>query len=354
MPLPTPFSGRLEVVPIRISYELEAEWRGLEEESDCSFFQSWTWLGCEASDRWTNPWLIRAEAGGKLLGLALLNRRPWAWHLHQSGDPVLDAVYVERNGPLCAAGAPEGLGRSMMEAALRRTGLGRLVLPGVVADCLPQAGTAWRRRTVPAPVLELEPVRCVGGDPLSLVSANTRQQVRRSLRAYAKRGAVRLESAASLEEAEIWLLRLAELHTASWNRRGQPGAFRDPSFLRFHRSLLGRGFERGETEVLRLRAGPDDVGYLYNFRHKGRVLAYQSGFADAELGPQEKPGLLAHALAIEQAASRGDREYDFLAGDQRYKRNLGGNTKPLEWAEWTQFTSPFAWAAMTRHMIRQF
>ncbi|WP_207540670.1 GNAT family N-acetyltransferase [Sabulicella rubraurantiaca] len=264
---------------------------------------------------------------------------------------MLDSVYVERNGPLLASDAPMALGRSMMEAALRRTGWGRLVLPGVVAGCLPQTGLAWRRRTVPAPVLELEPIRQAGGDPLSLVSANTRQQIRRSLRAYGKRGAVRLEEAASLDEAETWLSRLAELHTASWNRRGKPGAFAAPSFLRFHRSLLGRGFLRGETELLRLSAGPDEVGYLYNFRHKGRVLAYQSGFMDADLAPQEKPGLLAHALAIQQAASRGDREYDFLAGDQRYKRNLGGISQPLEWVEWAQWPSPFAWAAVTRRMI---
>lgn len=40
-----------------------------------SFFQSWTWVGCLAAERYPDPVLIEARAGGETIGLALFNRR---------------------------------------------------------------------------------------------------------------------------------------------------------------------------------------------------------------------------------------------------------------------------------------
>ena len=73
---------------------------------------------------------------------------------------------------------------------------------------------------------------------------------------------------------------------------------------------------------MRVRAGSEDVGYLYNFVHEGRVLSYQSGFRyedDARL----KPGLVSHALCVEGHLGGDAAVYDFLAGDARYKASLG-------------------------------
>lgn len=45
-----------------------------------------------------------------------------------------------------------------------------------------------------------------------------------------------------------------------------------------------------------------------------------------------KPGLLAHALAIQYYAENGRAEYDFLAGDSQYKRSLTSQSRPLNWS----------------------
>jgi CelD/BcsL family acetyltransferase involved in cellulose biosynthesis len=87
------------------------------------------------------------------------------------------------------------------------------------------------------------------------------------------------------------------------------------------------------VELLRVRAGNEDLGYLYNFLVDGKVLFFQSGFSytDAE-DARYKPGLVTHTVAIEHYQGRGFKEYDFLAGEARYKRSLGKSLRSLCWA----------------------
>jgi CelD/BcsL family acetyltransferase involved in cellulose biosynthesis len=127
--------------------------------------------------------------------------------------------------------------------------------------------------------------------------------------------------------------RLAVLHQAHWTRRGKPGAFAGPAFRRFHRALLARAVPRGEADLLCIAAGGREIGYLYNFRFRERVLAYQSGFDYATAGAHEKPGMTCHHAAIEAALAEGMDCYDFLAGAQRYKSSLAGAEVPLHWLE---------------------
>jgi CelD/BcsL family acetyltransferase involved in cellulose biosynthesis len=100
--------------------------------------------------------------------------------------------------------------------------------------------------------------------------------------------------------------------------------------MRFHQALVRRLWEANAVDLLRLSAGDADIGYLYNFKARGKVYAFQSGFAyapDARL----KPGLVTHACAMEHYARDGWREYDFLAGDARYKRSFASRSRTLLW-----------------------
>jgi CelD/BcsL family acetyltransferase involved in cellulose biosynthesis len=194
-----------------------------------------------------------------------------------------------------------------------------------------QAGAVRLLRQSPAPWLDLTALG-QGGLPAAL-SANTRYQLRRSDRAYAARGPIRVDRAATLAEAEDFLDALAVLHQATWTARGKPGAFANPFFRVFHRALLARALPRGEAEVLRIAAGAAAIGYLYNFRHRGRVLAYQSGFDYAAAGPHQKPGLTCHHAAIALCRREGAVAYDFLAGGDRYKTSLANATTALFWLD---------------------
>jgi CelD/BcsL family acetyltransferase involved in cellulose biosynthesis len=326
---------QIEIATVTSFEALGTAWRELEATgAACSFFQSWTWIGCLAEERYPDPVLLRANSGGRLLGLALLNRRHGRLCLAESGEPALDAPFIEHNAPLLAADAGPEVEAALLRAAWRVPGVGQLVLGGVPPH-LPglAGGIAWRWQVRPVPLVALGPVRAAGGDYLAGLSANSRYQIRRSARRYATFGALRLDRAGTLPEALEWLEALAALHGETWRARGRPGAFADGFAQRFHQALVARAQPRGELDMLRVTAGERVVGYLYNFRLRGRVYAYQSGLDHAGAGPYGKPGLTCHAMAVERAIAEGAESYDFLAGPDRYKRNLANAETALVWAE---------------------
>ena len=329
--------ARITVLSAPDLADVAADWQALEQRAAGSFFQSWTWVGSLAAERLRRPVLLRAERGGALVGLALLNRTAGPlggaqlW-LGESGEPALDAAYVEHNGPLLATGATDLLA-GCLRALLRR---GRLRLSGVDAATLAAARTVATVRVLrqqPAPFADLTALGAGEGAYLASLSANTRYQLRRSDRAYAAAGPLTLRRAATTGEALAFLDALAGLHQAAWTARGQPGAFANPAFLRFHRALLARAVPRGEADLLRIAAGARVIGYLYNFRFRGSVLAYQSGFDYADAGPHGKPGLTCHHAAIAQAIRDGVTRYDFLAGGDRYKTSLANAAIDLHWLD---------------------
>jgi CelD/BcsL family acetyltransferase involved in cellulose biosynthesis len=169
-------------------------------------------------------------------------------------------------------------------------------------------------------------VRAVG-DYLTLLASNTRSQIRRARRNL---GPSELEVAKTAGHAQAIYDELVALHTATWQSRGQAGAFADPWFDRFHRRLIARRFAHGEIELLRLRAGGQTVGCTYNLIANGQVLFYQSGLAAFD-DPRIKPGYLCHAAAVEHAATAGRATYDLLASNARYKLSLSTDAPQLRW-----------------------
>ena len=348
---------------------LGENWRELEAQSDCSFFQSWTWTGCLAEERFNDPFLLEAFHGGHRAVMGLFNRRhDWLGRerllLGESGVARQDSVFIEWNALLAARDTPASVLADCLRAACcaplsgrprrmsRRiilSGVGQAALEAVQRTGLP----LLVHRSVKAPFVDLDGLRRDRQDYLSALSANTRYQLRRSGRAYGKLVQCR---ASSLDEALAYLDELATLHQTSWRRRGQPGAFAEPFFTRFHRTLIRRGLPRGEIALLRLASGSGIIGLLYNFEWRGAVSAYQSGFDYQEAGRHQKPGLTCHHEAIEDAAARGLARYDFLAGADRYKRSLATSDASLHWAELREQNMerrlvPWLWAERSSDVI---
>ena len=335
---------------------LGLRWRALEARAEASFFQSWTWVGCRATTRFPDPVLLAVQINGQDAALGLFNRHPTplaprTLRLNETGQRQLDAIYVEHNGLLLARGQ-EALLASTLRWLLGTAGVERVILSGVDAPHLiaaQQSGAAWRRGLwEPAPCIDFT---TLPGDYLASLSANTRAQIRRSDRHYAQDGALRVERAGSKAEARAMFEALGVLHQATWTARGKPGAFANPEFLHFHHELLGRGFSRGETDLLCVRAGERVIGYLYNFRYGNRVLTYQSGFAYPQESTPRKPGLTTHHIAIEMYCSEGAAVYDFLAGEDRYKSSLSNAQTDLYWVDLAPLWSPRGLVTWARHLI---
>ena len=341
---------------------LAARWRDLEQRSDGSFFQSWTWVGSLASERFSDPLLVEATEAGRSVALGLFNRvrrrvGPSRLYLAEAGSAELDCPYVEQNGILTETGR---------EAELTALCLGRLVaahdvvLSGVgdpvVAAVRRAGGLVVTRRGQASPFIDLAAIRRNGGDYLAGRSANTRQQLRRSDRYFERDGPIRLERAGSLASALAMLDAMAELHQQAWQARGQPGSFVRPFFRRFHAALITSGLPRNEVALLKISAGERTIGFLYNFVWRGRMSAYQSGFAYPDEARQAKPGLTCHLAAIREALDRGLDIYDFLAGEDRYKRSMADRSHGQFWLEAGPIWSPRLLArtllASIRHPVR--
>ncbi len=314
---------------------LGEQWRALEDEAGAvPVFRSWTWLGCLAEERFPDPVLLRATAAGRTVGLALFNRRGGTLHLGESGEAGLDAPYVEHNGPLVSASAGAGVAAALLRAAWMVPAIACLRLSGTDPELFGAAGgVEGRRQEVAAPFIDLDAIRASGGTVLGSLSANSRAQLRRSIRHFEARGPLSLARPGSGEEAAAWLEEMIALHTGRWQEKGRPGAFATPYLRRFHAALIARAGERGELDLLRLAAGGEVLGHLYNFRAGRTVFAYQSGFRQFPGVAEARPGLVAHLLAAEQALAQGLGRYDFLAGDSRYKRSLANGAATLVWGE---------------------
>ena len=344
-------------------------WRGLTEDGGAaSFFQSWSWIGCLAAERYDDPVLLSAEREGRIVALALCNRRRSGWSgprlfVSETGAPAWDRVFVEYNGPVVAAGADGLLGAclaTLLHAPIgqdpggrRRAWTRRVVLSGVGAEVLQAARDALGPachliQTRLAPWLDLS-AHATPDAYLASLGRSTRHQLRRSGRLFASSGALRLVRATTVAGALDFLDRLIDLHQASWRRRGEPGAFAGADLRRFHATLIATALPRDEIDLLCVTAGDTEIGYLYNFRHRGHVYAYQSGFAYGT-DPHCKPGLTCHHLAIEHYRAQGIRKYDFLAGEDRYKTSLAPHLTPLHWIELARPLTPAgAWLWARRH-----
>jgi CelD/BcsL family acetyltransferase involved in cellulose biosynthesis len=322
--------------------DLAASWTELETRGDAGFFLSWRWIGSWLSATGARPLLVRAADGNTILGLGVLissRRRRFflsvnQLRLHETGLAEQDAVMIEHNNFLVARSAPAGLVADMLKALQAADpSWDEIVLGGVSAGTIASAQAAGLTvvtdRTSPDFGVTL-PDPAFSGSWEETLSSNQRAQLRQS-RAFAERmGPLVLKCADSPSQALEFFEKMIVLHTAYWQGRGKPGAFATPFSRAFHREIIASQTGPGAAELLELSAGEQVLGYLYNFQYGERVYSYQSGFSYSD-DNRHRPGLLAHALAIERARQRGMRVYDFLAGEAPYKARLGQPLGQMVW-----------------------
>lgn len=273
--------------------------------------------------------------GGETIALALLwaERGGRRLRLNLGAEPGFASIYPEYNGLLARRGRELEAWAAALDALPRLGPFRALRVDGVepaLAQAVPSGWLVSLRDRKRRYEVDLAAARALGGAFLDGLSRNARQQLRRSLRAAERAGGLRVEAAASLPQALDWFADLERLHTISWRRRGQPGAFAEPLFRTFNHRLIKSSFEPGHVELVRAQIGGTTVGYLYNFIYRQKVLYYQSGF-DYERFANIRCGLVTHVLNIERHMRSGALTYDLLAGDQRYKATLGRPAGDLLW-----------------------
>ena len=326
--------------------KIRSIWEPLSEQADAPYFLSWGWVENWLTGLPEALWprlavlTVKQEAiGAFFISTAEIVRhylfKSRGLHVNATGRTQYDGIWIEYNRILLRpfteitwsdifSQLPEPWDECYF------AGIDTDTFPGNSLHQLPGSYGLVVEDSAPSPFVDLEMVRKNGGDYLSLLSANTRAQIRRAYRLYAKQGPVILEAASELGQAIEFFDELMLRHQKTWQARGAASAFASAYVAAFHRRLINSRFNFGEIQLLRIRAGDETIGCLYNLSYRKQVFFYQSGMsykADKRL----KPGLISHVEAIKYNAAQENSRYDFLGGFARYKNSLATGANQLMW-----------------------
>jgi len=349
--------------------ELAPAWELIHNRCpEASFFLSREWVDCWLATFGAdlNPELLAFVRDGEAVGCCVLvTRTQWVRgiplrrvYLNCAGEDEADSTCIEYNSLLSLPGCEEDVakafgtfleGRSWDELRLNAMA-GHS--PVCAVGSLLGSREVFERR---APYVNMRQIRAGAADFDSVLSSNTRHQIRRSQRMYEQAGGpCTFHLARTVQEAEGIFERMAELHQAAWQDRGRPGVFSSAKFTSFHRRLIEAVFKHNRILLAEVRAGTEVIAALYSFIYRGRVYFYQSGLrytADGRL----KPGLVSHWLAIRYCLEQPElTEYDFLAGDSQYKRSLATASRELSWIVVRRRTVPSLVFRVLRSVKRRF
>jgi CelD/BcsL family acetyltransferase involved in cellulose biosynthesis len=291
--------------------------------------------------------VLAVRDGEELVGLFPLLQRRW-WHhrlvpmnrleLLASGEDVADEICSDYLGPIVASGREgEVMGMMADRLAADRAAWEEMLFSALdgqspAVNALEQAlraqGLDCESRVASRCFFIALPRRWE--DYLLALSSDDRYLVKRSLRDF-ERWAGRsgkVEVVAGREDLARAKAILLRLHEHRWQALGQRGVFASPVFRRFHDLLMPALLDRGELDLRWLTANGEPVAVAYSILSDNRLYFYQGGRA-TDVPKGVRPGIVLHLYSIQAAIEAGRLEYDFLAGDARYKQQLATGSRHL-------------------------
>ena len=286
--------------------------------------------------------------GDRLIGLApLLRRRHWYrnWlpfrrlELLASGEPAEHGIYSNHLAILAERGREREVTKRFVEAIAGGAfgSWDEVVLPMMAEDsgqpeqlveAFRAAGYAAEAKVVTgAPYI---PLPATWKAYLDGLTSSGKRNLERALKAFDKWSdhTTELECISTSAELEKGKAILTSLHHQRWSAEAQSGVFCSPLFVNFHDEIMRTLVERGELELLILRARGEPVAVIYSMVWAGKVYAYQTG-RRTDVPPNAKPGVVVFGLAIRRAIEQGRREFDLLADEAFYKSQLTPHTRKL-------------------------
>ncbi len=148
-------------------------------------------------------------------------------------------------------------------------------------------------------------------------SANMRKIIRRSL----KRGqdTFRFTDHETIGGIETVFAEARRLHNLSREHKNEMGSFDRAGYVEFHHELVRCLGDTGQVYFKFLLADDKPAAFRYGFIVDGIYYDYQTGY-DPAYG-QGRPGFVILAMVVQDLISRGVKQFDFLRGDEDYKRH---------------------------------
>ncbi len=178
---------------------------------------------------------------------------------------------------------------------------------GAHAHC--RAGASCWRTTLPE----------TWDEYLGMLSKSHRKRVRRLDRKWLENGAARLRTVTSSEQLEQAMGTLIELHQQRQLSVGNPGCFASEPFRAFLTDVARRLLREQMLRLHWLEINGDPVAAEFQILDDKATYAYLGGMSSSM--PESSPGQLIQIAILKQCIAEGQRAFDFLRGDEAYKRH---------------------------------
>lgn len=325
-----PASSGADAVRLSLSDALSlgsAEWEAVQASVEApSPFMSWAWHRAWADadpDGAASEALVLRDLDGVMLAVlpVLRQRIPFhrmpvtalRWAIGDLGCPdhldLLARPGVDTGALLPLLEQMDWQVLVLGNLATNAPGVGRL------CEALADRGYAIHRQLLWAcPYLDL----CADWEAyLASLAARRRQALRYMDRNLRRHHAVAITDYDGDRLDEGWN-HLVRLHERRWGSDGGDGAFRDSRVVRLHRRFAAELARRGALWLATLDLDGEPAAAWYGFTCRDTVYFYQSG-RDPRW-ERESVGQVLLAAMIRRAMERGYRRFDFLRGDDPYKR----------------------------------
>lgn len=235
----------------------------------------------------------------------------------------LDIISAPEDATACGAAALDFL-------STRLPGWTSMRLPMLAqdSDLLRILGPARGKLRVAVHQVSIAPYIALAGsfeDYLARLRSNERYKIKSRSRKLLEDGKIRYV-AFGPAEFETALHTLFDLHARRSDAKGITSTFGRAPVFEFHRALLQR-LDPNDVMLRCLSGEAGVVAALYGFRYGGRIFFYQLGY-DPDWS-WASPGFVILSESIREAFAMGCTEYNFLQGDEPYKRTFTHEARAL-------------------------
>jgi CelD/BcsL family acetyltransferase involved in cellulose biosynthesis len=334
-------SGKLKIEKIQsidAFATLEKEWNELLSKSEEStFFLKWDWIFAwwehfgSTGDLFV---LLIKNSSGELLGLA-----PFYINKKWQGLPIKALSYIgsepissEYLDIICAPEHKESVAVSIVGYLSKQSFLWDCIalndtLDDSVSYTLLQNKLSDRGfisvnsgRQL-CPYLELPSSE---QDLLDKLSSSLRSTIKRKTKKMLKDG-ITFQRTSDVANIDSHMNSLFSLHQKCWNARGKPGTLKDEDKKKFHLSVAANLLPKNNIRLYTLNENDNIIAALYGFQYGGSIFYFQSGY-DPEWS-EYSPGTLLMWNAMNDAIQEGAQLFDFLRGDESYKKLWADNIR---------------------------
>lgn len=316
--------------------ELGRIWDELYKESAASPFLSKEWQLSATNQFRKQRYALIARKGDKVIGMGILCTRysngKLVAFLNRTGHDESDQVWIEYNDFLLHKDFEAEARLALIQFCCEEIEFDEIVVGASLKKALVPFNLYFKKNRVEwySQTYQVDLRRFYDkSDFLCSLSSNTRYQIQRAEREYRKFGSAQVERATTKELALSWLYEAAPHHIKRWSNTRVGSGFENPHFVNFHKGFIEDLFACGKIDLLRVSFGDHTIAYLYNFLIDKRVFFYLSANIYFGNTKHAKPGLVAHALAIEHYIKQGFDTYDFMGGESQYKRSFATQGEPI-------------------------